>query len=273
MGGEASQKLDIHFVDWITNGGSDGSELLNSKSDNFPYIDTGIIDNTKYTYSLKFAMFPDSVTGLYHNEYTDPDDNILYDSALMRFGSCNLSRYFSNSGATKLVYVNPDSNGVTYDEDNGDYQNGYSIIRYVWPTNNISSIDWGTLEVGDTHTLTWNAYKGEGNRITNNSYYGRYLFSSAIPQITTGYSCYLFARNNAGGIIYYYNGLASTTTLGWMKLYAFSIQDENDNYLINLKPGYIIEDGVRVYGAYDTISGNFLTSPNGALFKGPDDYK
>lgn len=273
MGGEASQKLDIHFVDWITNGGRFGSELLYSKSENSPYIDTGIIDNTKYTYSLKFAMFPDSVTGLHHDEYTDPDGYILYDSGMMRFGSYNHNYYSTVNPVTDAVFMDSYTGSVTYDEDNGDYQSGYSAIEWRWQNYHTVMINWGTLEAGRTHTLTWNAYKGEGYRITNNIDYGRRLFGGVIPQITTGYSCYLFARNNAGGTICYYNGRESTTTLGWMKLYAFSIQDENDNYLINLKPGYIIEDGVRVYGAYDTISGNFLTSPNGALFKGPDDYK
>lgn len=292
MGGDAAQKVNPIFVDWITNGGQLYQKQLSPSSPS-PYLDTGIIDNTAYTYTLKFAMFPDSISGIDHTTELS-DGTIINDtgSSILDFGSCSVQNSIKSGWNYRTAmypyfqYNYEVADWIESEEEEEYLYDTYSIVHGGYQGNIISSnptyyggpfVLFNQLSPGTDYTLKWNIVK---NQASGGGYSTGIGLTNKIEITTTGFSCYLFAVNFAG---YAGNSLSAdsgvqTSEAGyslqaWYKLYSFSIQDKNDNYLINLKPCYVIEDGVRVYGAYDTITGKFLTSPNGALFKGPDDYK
>lgn len=247
---EGKEVYDIHFVKWISNGGEKGVHIPAYA----PYIDTGIKDNTGYTYTLEFMMYPNDVSGL----------SVV--TGCLPFGSCDRERTGAN--ATQIYYIGLPAKNSTYHTEKYD-----TTVCGSWAGERKSSYEptvvFGKLDPGTKYTLQWNI-DNKFVSVNGDETVGG-VFTNQRTGISTGYSCFLFAANFKGKTQEYNYSQAKylSTCRSWQKLYKFAIQDGNGDYLVNLRPCYMFDsDANRVYGVYDSVKDKFMKSPNGIAFEG-----
>ena len=229
-------------VDFIAYRGASGSLL-----GDLPYIDTGIIDRSDYTYHVEYTVYPNSESGLSLTTYPF----IMGSASASKTGSSVKQIFTGNFPGGNSYYG---TSGMTGDQSGawgGNRSGGNCIVLF------------GVLAPGERHTLEWNYDQGEVS-VDGNAAAGKIVGTSAAA-VGTSNSCFLFAVNMAGSPV---DGNGNDMRRGWQKLHRLWIKDGAGALLCDLHP---CRNDYGAYGLYDLVSGAFLTSANDTAFSGPDD--